>query len=105
MRPVQDPSQSTTTSAPIVQVPVFSTPDICSEVRTRNPVVESDDEPRCVFAKNLLHDVALGEITLNLLERELLELRDFVLRIRSAPTRGGYSLYPNLVGQSIDGFR
>ena len=77
---------------------MLSAPDICSEVRTRTTVVESDDKPRCVLAENLFHNVALTEITLDLLQRELLQFWDVVLVVRSVPAHGDHMIHPNLVG-------
>ena len=52
---------------PVASVPVFSALDTCSGVRIQTHVVEVDDRPRGVLAKHLLHNVALGELALNLL--------------------------------------
>jgi len=87
----------TVTSAPTARVLVLSAPDICSEVRTWTTVVESGDEPRCVLAENLFHNVALTEVALNLLQREVLQFWDVVLVVRLVPAHVDHTIHPNLV--------
>ena len=92
-------------SAPGVPVPVPSTPDIYEEMKSKPSVGEDDDGPRCELAKRFLHDVALADIALNLFQRKLLQSRDVILVRRSASIHSGWLLRPNLISQSIDGFR
>ena len=84
--------------APTASVPAFSTPGICRAVRIPSIVVELDNRPRGVLAKHLLHDVALGEVTLNVLQREFLQFWNVILVVGSAPVRGGDVIRYNLIG-------
>ena len=91
-------------SAPGVPVPVPSTPDIYKGMRSKPTVGKDDDVPRCELAKRFLHDVALGDIALDLFQRKLLQPRDFILVRGSASTHTGRIPSPNLIGKSVDGF-
>ena len=65
--------------APTASVLAFSAPGICRVVRIPSIVVELDNRPRGVLAKRLFHDVALGEVTLNMLQREFLQFWNVIL--------------------------
>jgi len=67
-------------------------------VKTPTTVVKLDDEPRGVHAEQLVHDVTLTEVTLNLLQRELLQFRDVVLGAISVLVHGDHRIRRNLVG-------
>ena len=73
-------------------------------MKTRTIAVKSDDEPRGVLAEQLVHDVTLAEVTLNLLQRELLQFRDAVLGAISVLVHGDHKIRRNLVGHPVDGF-
>ena len=111
MRAAQASDPLTAMSVPTASVPVLAALDTCNEVRTWTTVSELNDKPRGVFAEHLLHNVTLAEITLNLSQCQLLQLRDVILAVISAP---GWLLYDSsqpcrLVGRWISvmvlGFR
>ena len=101
----QGSSPSTVMSAPTASIPLLSIPDTCGDVRNQITAVESDDEPRCVLAEHLLHNVAFAEIASNLSQRELLQFRNVVLIVGSASVHSENMNRRNLVGQSVDRLR
>jgi hypothetical protein len=67
-------------------------------MRVPTIVVELDNQPRGVLAEHLFHNVALGEVTLNMLQRELLQLWNVILAVGSVPVRDGDVIRYNLIG-------
>ena len=66
--------------------------------------MKEDDVPRGVLAKHFLDDVALGQVLLDLSQREFFQLGYVVLKTTSVRVgRGNMRTY--LVGKSVDGFR
>jgi len=66
--------------------------------------VKEDNVTRGVFAKHFLGDVPLGQVLLDLSQREFFQLGYVVLGTMSVQVGSGHTGICHLVGRSVDRF-